>query len=129
MKVLVPVIIFLLIIVGYLTYRFYYQGQVVVPKTRLINCGLDGLSFNSVDPQLLGEGPGGTANMGYWQISFEKGAYQRFYSDVGENGTYTCADGVIELKTGYGGPMTASYDEDSGVLTLDGVEHAVFHGL
>src|SRR3989344_8948600 len=64
----------------------------LVPDSAADNCGLNGLTFNSVEPQLLGEGPDGSVNLGYWTISFDNGTYQRFYSDVGENGTYSCAD-------------------------------------
>ena len=95
------------------------------------NCGLDNVSsFTSVDLQELGEGPDGSINMGFWSLTFENGTFSWMHSDYGENGTYSCDNGIIQAQISYGGEMTpvrlitAAYDEISGILTWEGVDYA-----
>ena len=78
-----------------------------------------GTTFASIEELECGLGPTGPVPC-HWQIVFEEdGDYLWNYSDVGEGGTYTCADGVIDTGIDH----DIAYDATTGILTWDAVEY------
>ena len=80
-------------------------------------------TFYSVDELECGLSPHGVSYC-HWQITFyEAGYYNWMYSDVGEDGDWTC-----DLDTITGAWAVGTYDPASGILTWDGVDYTASSG-
>jgi len=77
---------------------------------------LDGKSFASVAELECGLTVDGPLPC-HWSVSFADGRYDWHFSDVGQNGSFTCDGATI---TGSGG-ISGTYDFDTGTLTWDDV--------
>jgi hypothetical protein len=83
-------------------------------------CGLiAGRTFSSVEELECGLGPNGP-ELCNWTVAFGlDGAFTWMHSDVGEGGSYACADGEVVVVDG---PMVdVAYDAVNDQLTWDGV--------
>lgn len=93
-----------------------------VDEAALGACGFVlGRTFTSVEELECGLGPKGPA-LCNWSVAFAfDGTFMWMHSDVGEGGSYACADGTITISDG---PMVeAAYDADADTLTWDGVQY------
>lgn len=82
--------------------------------------GIAGSSWQSVDELECGLTLDGTA-LCHWSLSFAAdGTFSWQYSDIGDSGTWTCADGVITGDAS-GGPVEGTLDGDA--LTWDDVAY------
>lgn len=81
-----------------------------------------GTVFLSVEELECGIGPKGPV-LCNWRLTFNvDGTYEWFYSDIGDNGTYICADGVITVVRNPG--LVSDYDPKTQILEWDGVDYA-----
>lgn len=81
--------------------------------------------FESDDELECGLGPNGV-ELCHWTISFTEDNYEHQYSDIGEQGTYTCEGGVIKAIDGGQNPHGGTIDADTGALVWDGVAYHQF---
>ena len=78
-------------------------------------------TWSSVEELECGLGPKGEV-LCHWSLSFgADGSFGWQYSDVGESGTWTCADGTIHADTG--GRVIAAELSDPTHLSWDGVAY------
>lgn len=136
-KEFIPIIVILIVtaIVGTIGYVTLVKKQSLPFKPNQPpdsdGCNLiSNSSFRSINQYEVGRGPNGPA-MGYWDVHFQKGTtlsdygkptFQWSYSDVGETGTYTCRNNVLQVKFS-DRSFTTRYDEIKEVLIWDGVEY------
>lgn len=91
-----------------------------VDEAGLGDCAaIAGRTFTSVEELECGLGPNGV-ELCNWSVAFGfDGTFTWMHSDVGEGGSYACADGVITVVDG---PMVdVVYDDGNDQLTWDGV--------
>jgi hypothetical protein len=93
-----------------------------VEETALGDCGLVlGRTFTSLEELECGLGPDGV-ELCNWTVAFDfDGTFIWMHSDVGEGGTYACADGAITVTDGP--QIVVDYDVDADILTWDGVQY------
>jgi hypothetical protein len=85
------------------------------------NCDLAGTRWMSLDPHECGLGPDGVA-LCHWRLGFTDTAWDWMHSDVGEFGTWTCADGAITGARSGGSGITGAL-VDATHLTWDGLPY------
>jgi hypothetical protein len=83
---------------------------------------LDGASFASLNTYECGLGPDGIFPC-HWTIAFHDADFSWVYSDVMEDGRYSCHDGAITGQA-WGATYGGQYDSDSEILTWVGVQYA-----
>ena len=97
--------------------------QLCMPETFDAVCAsIIGKHFESLEELECGPAPdpGVFCN---WTIDFlGDGSFLWMYSDIGQAGTYTCADGTLEATGGLD-EIEASFDLESGILTWNGEEY------
>lgn len=82
---------------------------------------LVGTRFLSIEELECGPAPKGMKSLCHWEVQLiMTGDFFWMYSDVGEQGTYTCEDGVITTEAP---AVENSYDPRTQILTWDGVEY------
>lgn len=81
--------------------------------------------FESKELQSVGEPQPGTDAKMYWQLVFSgtssQGSVQWNHSDVIEEMSYTCAEGVLEVSKASGAKIDNFYETTSGELIFSGV--------
>lgn len=100
--------------------------ETVTPSGSLCET-VDGTTFESVEKQAGGLGPGTVAEV-HWQVSFDHGEYQYSHTDVLESGSYACSieDGIATIEGSVSGTdrtYEGTYDPESGELVWDGVRY------
>jgi hypothetical protein len=85
------------------------------------NCDLAGTRWMSLDPHECGLGPDGVV-LCHWRLGFTDTAWDWMHSDVGEFGTWTCADGAITGARSGGSGITGTL-VDATHLTWDGLPY------
>lgn len=91
-----------------------------VDQAELGDCGfVVGRTFTSIEELECGLGPKGP-ELCNWSVAFAfDGTFMWMHSDVGEGGSYACADGTITITDG---PMV-DVEVNADILTWDGVQY------
>ena len=84
---------------------------------------LVGKTFKSDEELECGLGPNGV-ELCNWTLSFKADTYSHQYSDIGEQGSYTCEAGQIKAVDGANGPHGGTIDAETGELVWDTI---VYH--
>jgi len=86
------------------------------------NCDLiSNSSFRSIKKYEVGLGPNGPA-MGYWGIYLKDGKFSWHHSDVGESGTFSCKDNILQVQL-FKRVLTGNYDTSRKILLWEDVEY------
>jgi len=80
------------------------------------------MTYNSVTERECGLSPDGAARC-HWYVSFTETRFNWRYSDVIENGTFTCAANTVTGQGLGGRNIVGQYEPATRTLTWDGVAY------